>query len=189
MKPASSRSAPRVSRIVLSEKDITGAVRRLGSEITRDYRNRNPVVVGVLNGAFFFTCDLIRRIETPVTLDFLSLRRFCLENSANRQVEITRDLEESIEDREVLIVEDLVDTGLSLNYLCQVLEDRKPRSVAICSLLDRPQLRLVELPLKYRGFEVDDQFLVGYGLDFQGHFRGLPYVAALEQVPDTSQVA
>jgi len=183
MKPASLRSAPRVNRIVLSEEDIMGAVRRLGSEITRDYRNRNPVVVGILTGACFFACDLIRRIETPVTLDFLSLRHFCPEHSANQQVEITRDLETSIEDREVLIVEDLVDTGLSLNYLCQVLEDRKPRSVAICSLLDRPQLRLVELPLKYRGFEVDDQFLVGYGLDFQGHFRGLPYVAALEQVP------
>ena len=183
MKPASSRSVPRVNRIVLSEADISGAVWRLGSEITRDYRNRNPVVVGVLDGAFFFTCDLIRRIETPVTLDFLSLRRFCPENSANKQVDITRDLEEGIEDREVLIVEDLVDTGLSLDYLCQVLEDRKPRSVAICSLLDRPQLRLVEIPLKYRGFEVDDQFLVGYGLDFQGHFRGLPYIAALEQVP------
>ncbi len=183
MKPASTHAAPRVNRIVLSEEDIQGAVRRLGREITRDYLDRNPVVVGVLNGAFFFACDLIRRIETPVTLDFLSLRRFSPENSANRQVEITLDLEESIEGREVLIVEDLVDTGLSLNYLCQALEDRKPASLAICSLLDRPQLRLVELPLKYRGFEVDDQFLVGYGLDFQGHFRSLPCIAALEEVP------
>ena len=189
MKPASTHAAPRVNRIVLSEEDIQGAVRRLGREITRDYRDRNPVVVGVLNGAFFFACDLIRRIETPVTLDFLSLRRFCPESSANRQVELTRDLEESIEGREVLIVEDLVDTGLSLNYLCQVLEDRKPSSLAICSLLDRPQLRLAELPLKYRGFEVDDQFLVGYGLDFQGHFRSLPCIAALDEVPKSSRVA
>ncbi len=188
MRPGS-RPAPRLTRIVLGEQDIAGAVGRLGNEITRDYRDRNPVVVGVLNGAFFFTCDLIRRIETPVALDFLSLRRFRPENSGNRQVEIIRDLTESIEDREVLIVEDLVDTGLSLNYLCQALQDRKPRSVAICSLLDRPQLRLVDLPLKYVGFEVDDQFLVGYGLDFQGCFRGLPYIGALEPAPGASQVA
>ncbi len=189
MNPTGSASVPDFGRIVLSEKAILEEVERLGAEIARDYRDRDPVVVGVLNGAFFFTCDLIRRIATPVTLDFLSLRRFSPLDAEAGQVEITKDLEECIEGRDVLIVEDLVDTGLSLNYLCQVLEQRRPDSLAICSLLNRPQLRLVEIPLKYRGFEVDDQFLVGYGLDFQGHFRSLPHIAALEQNPNVSRVA
>ena len=189
MRPLQSDSVPELSRIVLTEEEIQREIDRLGKDITRDYGNKDPVVVGVLKGAFVFTCDLIRRIETLVTLDFLSLRSFSLQHRDARRVEITRDLEESIEGREVLIIEDLVDTGLSLNYLCHMLGKRQPASVVVCSLLDRPQLRLVDLPLRYRGFEVDDQFLVGYGLDFQGRFLNLPYIAALKERPEAFRVA
>lgn len=190
MSPPQLSAVPELSRIVLTEEEIQREIDRLAKDITRDYRNKDLVVVGILNGAFFFTCDLIRGIEMPVTLDFLSLRRFSPQHRDARRVEITRDLEESIEGREVLIVEDLVDTGLSLNYLCHVLGKRRPASVVVCSLLDRPQLRLVDLPpLKYRGFEVDDQFLVGYGLDFQGRFRNLPYIAAVKERSEAFQVA
>ncbi len=189
MRSLQSDAVPELSRIVLTEEEIQREIDRLGKDITRDYENKDPVVVGVLKGAFSFTCDLIRRIETPVTLDFLSLRRFSPQHRDARRVEIIRDLEESIDGREVLIIEDLVDTGLSLNYLCQMLGKRRPASVVICALLDRPQLRLVDLPLRYRGFEVDDQCLVGYGLDFQGRFRNLPYIAAVKERPEAFRVA
>ena len=181
MKTMYSEWVPKLSRVVLSEEEIQLAVNRLGKEITRDYKNKNPMVVGVLTGAVFFTSDLIRRIETPLELDFMALRHFNPKNPDSSHVEITRDLENSIEGREVLIVEDLVDTGLSLHYVSPVLGQRQPASMGICSLLDRPNLRLVDLPLRYRGFSIDEQFLVGYGLDFQGYFRNLSYVASLKE--------
>ena len=189
MKSMCAESVPKLSRVILSEEEIQLGVNRLAKEITRDYKNKNPMVVGVLTGALFFTCDLIRRIETPLELDFMSLRHFNPKTPDSSHVEITKDLENSIEGREVLIVEDLVDTGLSLHYLCQVLGQRRPASMGICSLLARPKLRLVDLPLRYRGFSIDEQFLVGYGLDFQGYFRNLSYLASLKEKSKASRVA
>ncbi|MEE8348919.1 MAG: hypoxanthine phosphoribosyltransferase [Acidobacteriota bacterium] len=166
-----------VSKIVYDEETISSRVTELAEAVSRDYNDKNPVVVGILEGAYAFTRDLVQNLTFPVSPEFIRVSRY--QKPFTGEVEIVEDLQESITGRHVVVVEDIVDTGLTLNYLVQVLLDRKPASLAVCALLNRSELRLVEIPIKYVGFEVYDEFLIGYGLDFRGSYRDLPFVATM----------
>jgi hypoxanthine phosphoribosyltransferase len=176
--PAKAGSLP-MKAIVFGEDTIASRVQELASEINRDYLGRDLLVVGILKGAQIFACDLVRQLGSPVALDFISISRY-KQAPGLKEVRITKDLDGSIDGRNVLLVEDIVDTGLTLHYLIDVLAERNPESIAVCSLLDRPALRLAEIPMRYVGFNVDQEFLVGYGLDYRDQYRDLPYIAAVD---------
>ena len=166
-----------VNKVVYDEQTISRRVGELADQIGSDYGGKDLVVVGILEGAYVFTHDLIKELAFPVTPEFIRVSRY--QKPFTGEVEIIKDLEEDITGRHVLLVEDIVDTGLTLNYLVQILLNRDPASLAVCALLDRSELRLVDIPIKYVGFEVNEEFLIGYGLDFRGSYRDLPFVATM----------
>jgi hypoxanthine phosphoribosyltransferase len=166
-----------VNRVVFDEQMISRRVGELADEINQDYSGKDLAVVGILQGAYAFTRDLVRELTSPVSPDFMRISRY--QKPFTGEVEIVEDLQQDITGRHVLLVEDIVDTGLSLNYLVQILVDRNPASLEVCTLLNRSELRLVEIPIKYVGFQVSDEFLIGYGLDFRGGYGELPFVATL----------
>lgn len=170
-------SDSRIDRILLTAEDIADAVARLGADITEDYQGRDLVLITVLKGGLVFLADLCRHVELPHSMDFMAVSSYG--PGAAGSVRITKDLDDAIEGRDVLMIEDIIDTGLTLNYLLRVLRARKPASLAVCTLLDKDVRRLIDLPIEYRGFSVPDRFLVGYGLDLEGVWRNLPYVATL----------
>lgn len=167
----------RIDRVLFTADEIADRVAQLGAEIAADYNGRDLVLITVLKGGLFFLADLCRQIDLPHTIDFMAVSSYG--PSAAGSVRITKDLDDSIEGREVLIVEDIIDTGLTLNYLIRVLRARKPASLAVCTLLDKDVRRIIDLPIEYTGFSIPDRFVVGYGLDLQGVWRNLPYVATL----------
>jgi hypoxanthine phosphoribosyltransferase len=169
---------PELQAVVLDSRAIARRVRALGRLISRDYAGRELTVVGILTGAFIFTCDLIRCLTIPVMADFMSISRYA-RRPATGEVKILKDLQWDITAKDVLLVEDIVDTGLTLHYLVRNLSNRRPASLAICTLLDRTDLRLADIPIHYTGFRVSFEFLVGYGLDFQEKYRNLPYIASM----------
>lgn len=169
---------PRMERVLLTESQIDAVVGELADQIATDYSGRDPVLVTVLRGGLFFLSDLCRRIDLPLTVDFMAVTSYG--PGAAGSVRITKDLDDPVEGRDVLVVEDIIDTGLTLNYLLRVLRQRRPASLTVCTLLDKDVRRLVDLPIMYRGFSVPDRFLVGYGLDLEGLWRELPYVATLK---------
>ncbi|UCF35635.1 MAG: hypoxanthine phosphoribosyltransferase [Acidobacteriota bacterium] len=173
-----SLALPPIEEIVLDEVTIAARVKELGAEITRDFKGCELTVVGILKGAQVFASELVRKISLPTTLEFMSISRY-QRRPAAKEVSIIHDLEQDIAGRHVLIVEDIVDTGLTLNYLESVLRKRNPASISICSLLDRPALRLAEIPMRYVGFNVNEEFLIGYGLDYRDRFRDLPFIATM----------
>jgi hypoxanthine phosphoribosyltransferase len=164
--------------VVIAEEELRQRVRELGAEISRDYADRTPVLVSVLKGSFIFLADLVRSITIPVNVDFMAITRYGA-GKRGGVVRIEKDLDLAITGRDVLFVEDIVDTGLTLGYLVRNLQAREPAGLAVCTLLDRHARRLVNLPIRYRGFEVPDLFLVGYGLDHLERYRNLPYLGAL----------
>jgi hypoxanthine phosphoribosyltransferase len=166
--------------VVISEDDLRRRVGELGAEISRDYADRTPVLIAVLKGAFIFLADLARAITIPIEIDFMAITRYGA-GKRGGAVRIEKDLDLAITGREVLFVEDIVDTGLTLGYLVRNLQAREPASLAVCSLLDRRARRLANLPIRYAGFEVPDRFLVGYGLDHREQHRNLPYLGALQE--------
>ncbi|MEW6044883.1 MAG: hypoxanthine phosphoribosyltransferase [Bacillota bacterium] len=170
-----------VGRIVYNEHTIRRKVQQLGEAISRDYDGLNPVLVSVLKGAIYFVADLTRAIRVPLQLDFLAISRYGQSSDETGVVRITKDLDINITGRHVLMVEDVIDTGLTLGYLLRILEGRRPASLYVCTLLDNRARRLVELPIRYRGFLMPDEFLVGYGLDWREDFRHLPYLAVLAE--------
>lgn len=167
-----------LGKVVLDEQTIQRRVKELASKIAQDYRGRELVIAGILDGAWMFTCDLVRQMAIPVQLDFVCLSRYQPPGQAG-PVTVLKDLEEPLWDRHLLLVEDIVDTGLTLHYLVETLKSRNPASLAICTLLSRPELRLADIPLRYVGFDVSREFLVGYGLDYRNRFRHLPYISTL----------
>ena len=167
-------------RILLTEKQIQERVVELGRAITEDYADDPPILVNVLKGGFVFLADLVRAIDLPVEVDFMEVSSYGDGRTSSGVVRILEDLSESVEKRQVIIVEDIVDTGRTLSYLIENLETRHPRSVKICTLLDRRGRREVELDLDYVGFVVPDKFVVGYGLDLAQKFRNLPHIAIVE---------
>lgn len=171
---------PEIDTVILDRKTIQRRVRQLGSQITRDYRGQELTVVCILTGAFIFTCDLMRSLRLPVLSEFISISRYSRRPTTGA-VKILKDLQMDISGRHVLLVEDIVDTGLTLHYLVRNLSVRNPASLNICALLDRPELRLADIPIRYTGFNVTSQFLIGYGLDFQGKYRNLPFIATMKK--------
>lgn len=168
---------PRIDRVLHTPEEIQAAVSRIGAEITADYAGRDLTLITVLKGGAIFLADLCRAIELPLTIDFMAISSYG--PNAEGSVRITKDLDDPIEGKDVLVVEDIIDTGLTLSYLLRVLRQRKPASVSVCTMLDKGARRLADLPIEYRGFSVPDRFLVGYGLDLDGLWRTLPYVATL----------
>ena len=168
-----------VSEVLLTEDQVRGRVAELGAELAADYADRRPVLVSVLKGSIVFLADLIRATDVPLALDLMELSSYGAATETSGQVRILKDLSGSIEDRDVIVVEDIIDTGLTLNYLLRYLEDRHPASVRVCCLLDKPARRLAEIEIDYRGFTIPDRFVVGYGLDFDERYRNLPYIGVL----------
>jgi hypoxanthine phosphoribosyltransferase len=173
------------TEVLISEEQIRQKVDVLGRRITLDYEGKPLVLIVILKGASIFAADLIRRIQLPVSLDFMALSSYGDSTKSSGVVRIQKDLDHSIEGKHVLIVEDIVDTGLTLNYLYGHLKSRGPQSVRICALLDKPERRKVAVPIHYKGFEIPDAFVVGYGLDFAERYRNLPDVCRLirEEAP------
>ncbi|MEW6080253.1 MAG: hypoxanthine phosphoribosyltransferase [Bacillota bacterium] len=166
--------------VLLDRGRIEGRVRELAKMISEDYQGRVPLMVGILKGAVIFLSDLARALDIPVALDFMAVSSYGQSSETSGVVRILKDLDENIEGRDVIVVEDIVDTGLTLRYLCDALKARNPASLRVCVLLDKPSRRLVEVDVHYRGFEIPDAFVVGYGLDYQERYRSLPHVGRLK---------
>jgi hypoxanthine phosphoribosyltransferase len=177
---------PSIGEILVQADDLRHRVRQLGEEISRDYEGRNLLLIGVLKGAVFFLSDLMRHIEIPCEVDFMAVASYGSATDSSGVVRILKDLDAAIEDRDVLIVEDIVDSGLTLQYLMRNLGARNPASLEVCALLTKPERRKVELPTRYVGFEIPDRFAIGYGLDHGERYRNLPYVAALRPASSRS---
>ncbi|HEX2441004.1 MAG TPA: hypoxanthine phosphoribosyltransferase [Methylomirabilota bacterium] len=166
-------------RVIISQAELQGRIAELGTDLARDFAHERPIMVGVLQGAFLFMADLIRATPIELTTDFIGVASYAGSKSSG-QVRIVSDLSVAIEGRHVVIVEDIVDTGLTLSYLKRTLEARRPRSLRVCVLVDKVERRKVDVPLDYVGFTIPNVFIVGYGFDYDGLYRNLPYVAALE---------
>lgn len=169
-----------VSRILLSTAEIEQRVRALGEQISQDYADLNPLFVGVLKGGVPFMADLLRMITIPVEIDFMAVSSYSKETRDRGLVRLQKDLDEPINGRHVLFIEHIIDTGLTINYLLRNLKARNPASLKVCALFDKSRRRLIDLPLTYKGFDLPDRFVVGYGLDFRERYRNLPYVGILK---------
>jgi|SRR5579862_7901880 len=172
---------PAVDRILFTEEQIAQRIQEVAAEITERYRGKTLKLIGVLKGSIFFLTALARHIQVPVKIDFLAISSFSNKTSAPGVVRIAKDLDDSIENEDVLLVEDIVDTGLTLRYLLQTLASRGPNSLAVCTFLDRNSRRLVQIPVEFRCFEIPDRFVIGFGLDYNQLYRNLPYVAVMKQ--------
>src|SRR3954451_14763871 len=168
---------PHLGRIVVSEEDLQRRIKELGEQITKDYTGRPPLLVGVLKGAFMFMSDLARAIDLPVEFDFMAVSSYGVATKTSGVVRIVKDLDLDLTDRHVLIVEDIVDSGLTLNYLRRNLQARRPASLEVCALLVKDGMQKVEPDLRYVGFRIPGDFVVGYGLDVGARYRNLPYLA------------
>jgi hypoxanthine phosphoribosyltransferase len=179
--PASASIEPGLGEVLVTAEELQKRVAELAEQISRDYAGRPLLLVGVLKGAVFFLSDLMRLIDIPVEVDFMAVASYGSATDSSGVVRILKDLDAAIEDRDVLIVEDIVDSGLTLQYLLRNLGSRNPRTLEVCALLTKPERRKVDLPTRYIGFEIPDKFVVGYGLDYAERHRNLPFVAVLEQ--------
>jgi hypoxanthine phosphoribosyltransferase len=170
-----------IGDVLVEAEDLQNRVRELAAEISRDYAGRDLVLIGVLKGAVFFLSDLMRQLEVPCEVDFMAVASYGSATRSSGVVRILKDLDAVIEGRDVLIVEDIVDSGLTLQYLLRNLGARNPRSLEVCALLTKPARRKVDLPTRYVGFEIPNRFVIGYGLDHGERYRNLPFVAALKE--------
>ena len=169
-------------RVLLSEEEVATRIREIGEEISRDYDGRPLHLICILKGGVFFTCELAKRISLPLTLDFMSVSSYGAGTVSSGIVKIVKDLDEPIEGKDVLIVEDIIDSGNTLSYLIEVLKQRNPASIELCTLLDKPERRVKkQVKVKYTCFTVPDEFIVGYGLDYDQKYRNLPYIGVIEQ--------
>ena len=168
-----------VSKVLIEEDAVAGRVAELGTEISNDYAGRDLLLVGVLKGAVFFMADLMRKLTIPCEVDFMAISSYGASTDSSGVVRILKDLDINIEGRHVLVVEDIIDSGLTLSYLMRNLESREPATLEVCALLTKPDRREMEVPVRYVGFEIPNRFVIGYGLDFGERYRNLPYVAVL----------
>ncbi len=169
-----------IKEVLITEEEIQSKVKGLAQQLARDYRDKNPVLVGVLTGAFVFLADLMRGLDINCTVDFVAWSNYGKDTSASGIFRIMKDLETNVESKHVLIVEDIIDTGLTLHYLLDTIRARKPASVKVVALLDKPSRRRIEAKADYLGFQVPDAFVVGYGLDFAQSYRNLPFIGILK---------
>jgi hypoxanthine phosphoribosyltransferase len=172
---------PAIGETLVTPDELQRRVKELAREISRDYEGRDLVMIGILKGAVLFLGDLMRFMSVPCEIDFMAVSSYGSETDSSGVVRILKDLDASIEGRDVLIVEDIVDSGLTLSYLLRTLRARNPASLEVCALLTKPERRKVDLPIRYVGFEIPNRFAIGYGLDLGERFRNLPYVAALRE--------
>ena len=170
-----------IGEIVISQKEIQARVSELGAQISADYAGKRPLLVGVLRGVFMFMADLVRATTIPIEVDFIGITRFGPSTQTQGVVRFTKDLEINIQDRHVIFVEDVIDTGLSLRYILRNLEARQPASLRICTMFNKPRKRLFELDIAYTGFQLPNQFVVGYGLDYDEGYRHLPFIGVLKE--------
>src|SRR4051812_43756504 len=168
-----------IGEILVQPDELQHRIRQLGEEISRDYAGHELLLIGVLKGAVFFLADLMRQIDVPCEVDFMAVSSYGSSTDSSGVVRILKDLDAPLEGRHVLIVEDIVDSGLTLQYLMRTLQTRGPASLAVCALLTKPERRKAEVPARYVGFEIPDRFAIGYGLDYAERYRNLPYVATL----------
>ena len=169
-----------VSKVLIEEDVVSARVAELGSEISNDYAGKDLLLVGVLKGAVFFMADLMRQLSIPCEVDFMAISSYGASTDSSGVVRILKDLDINIEGRDVLVVEDIIDSGLTLSYLIRNLESRNPSSLEICALLTKPERREIDVDVRYTGFEIPNEFVIGYGLDFGERYRNLPYVAVLD---------
>lgn len=168
-------------RILLSEEEVDKTIAELGARISKDYEGKEIHLICILKGGVFFTCELAKRISVPVTMDFMSVSSYGSGTTSSGVVKIVKDLDESIAGKEVLIVEDIIDSGRTLSYLIQMLKQRNPASIKLCTMLDKPERRVVkDVAVDYVGFHIPDEFVVGFGLDYNQKYRNLPYIGVVE---------
>ena len=167
-------------RVLLSEEEVDKRVRELAEMISCDYQGKEIHLICVLRGSVFFACELAKRITVPVTIDFMCVSSYGNEKKSSGVVKIVKDLDDFIENRDVLVVEDIIDSGRTLSYLMANLKSRNPRSLKLCTLLDKPERRVIETEVDYVGFEIPDEFVVGYGLDYAQKYRNLPYIGIVD---------
>lgn len=167
-------------KVLLSEDVVDLRIKEIGQEITKDYQGKRIHLICVLKGGVFFTCELAKRINLPVSFDFMSVSSYGAGTVSSGIVKIVKDLDEAIEGKDVLLVEDIIDSGNTLKYLVDILKQRKPNSLKVCTLLDKPERRVADVDVDYVGFEIPDKFVVGYGLDYDQKYRNLPYIGVVE---------
>lgn len=165
--------------VLISEEDVQKRIRELGEQISRDYEGKTVHIIGVLKGACYFMCDLARHITVPVTFDFMSVSSYGDDTKSSGIVKIVKDLDEPLTGRDVLVVEDIIDSGRTLSHLMELLKGRKPATLKLATLLDKPDRRVTEVNVDYTGFEIEDVFVVGFGLDYAQRYRNLPYIGVL----------
>ena len=167
-------------RVLLTEGEVDTRINQIGEQISRDYEGRQVHLVCVLKGGSFFMCELAKRITEPVSLDFMSVSSYGANTKSSGVVKIVKDLDEPLSGKDVIVVEDIVDSGRTLSYLLELLGQRGPKSLKLCALLDKPERRVVDVNVDYTGFEIPDEFVVGYGLDYDQRYRNLPYIGVIE---------
>ena len=166
--------------VLLSEEEVDKRIQEIGEQISKDYAGEQVHLVCVLRGGVFFLCELAKRITVPVSLDFMSVSSYGSDTKSSGVVKIVKDLDDSLAGKNVIVVEDIVDSGRTLSYLLEMLKDRGPKSMRLCTLLDKPERRVVDVKVDYTGFQIPDEFVVGYGLDYAQKYRNLPYIGVVE---------
>lgn len=167
-------------KVLLTEEEVDKRIRELGEQISREYEGEEVHLICVLRGSVFFTCELAKRITVPVSIDFLSASSYGSDTISSGVIKIVKDLEDPLMEKNVIVIEDIIDTGRTLSYLLKMLQERKPKSLRLCTLLDKPERRVAEVDVDYVGFQIPDEFVVGYGLDYAQKYRNLPYIGIVE---------
>lgn len=173
-----------VIKVMLTEQEIDARVRQIGEQISKDYAGQEVHLICVLKGGSFFMCELAKRITIPVSFDFMSVSSYGGDTKSSGMVRIVKDLDEPLEGKNVIVVEDIIDSGRTLSYLLELLGQRKPKSISLCTLLDKPDRRVVDVKVDYTGFNIPDEFVVGFGLDYDQRYRNLPYIGTVEFVEE-----
>ena len=166
--------------VLISEQDVDARIAEIGAQISKDYEGKSVHLICILKGSVFFMCELAKRIEVPVSMDFMAISSYGADTKSSGVIKIVKDLDESLKDKHVIVIEDIVDSGNTLSYLLEMLNDRKPASLRLCTLLDKPERRRKPVHVDYTGFQIPDEFVVGYGLDYDQKYRNLPYVGIVK---------
>ena len=169
-----------IKTVLVSEEELKAKVAELGAQISKDYEGKSVHLICILKGSVFFVCELAKRITVPVTIDFMQVSSYGAETKSSGVVRLSKDLDEPLQDKNVIIVEDIIDSGRTLSHLVKLLSQRNPKTMTLCTLLDKPSRRVVDVEVEYTGFTIPDEFVVGYGLDYDQKYRNLPYIGVLE---------
>lgn len=167
--------------VLIAEEDVDKKIREIAEKISKDYEGKTVTLICILKGSVFFTCELAKRITIPIKLDFMSVSSYGAGTESSGRVKIIKDLDDSVEGKDIIVIEDIIDSGRTLHYLMTLLSSRKPNSIKLCTLLDKPDRRVVPVDVDYTGFNIPDKFVVGYGLDYDQNYRNLPYIGVIEQ--------